>query len=77
MSIDTAELDRIQTQYIQALEQWIAALHYEKALASGNHDEAEIDKWEAAGFQEEAAREKATTAKKNYENALREKFFNF
>ncbi len=77
MSIEHATLDRIQTQYKQALEEWIASIHYEKALASGNHDEAQIDEWEAAHDREEVARNKAKTAKKAYENALRKEFFNF
>jgi hypothetical protein len=36
-----------------------------------------FDSWEAADFQEEAAREKAKSAKKDYESALRHEFFNF
>ena len=38
---------------------------------------ADVDKWEDADFTEEEAREKVKEAKQEYENALREKFFNF
>jgi hypothetical protein len=67
----------MQAAYKEAVEQWIVAIREEEALASVNHSETEIDAWEAADFREEDAREKAKEAKKNYEGALREKFFNF
>ena len=77
MAIETAELDRLQSSYKAAVEEWIAAIRKEEALASADHSEAEIDVWEAAGLAEEEAREKAKEAKKAYEDALREEFFNF
>jgi len=77
MAIEIAELDELQSGYKTAVESWIAAIRQEEALASGNHSETEIDAWEQAGFAEEAAREKAKTAKKAYESKLREEFFNF
>jgi hypothetical protein len=77
MTIATADLDQMQAAYKAAVDQWIAAIHEEEALASSNHSEAEIDTWEAAGFREAEARERAKTAKTRYEAALREKFFDF
>jgi hypothetical protein len=47
-----------------------------KALASVNHSVAQIDKWEAANFKEDDVRKKVKVAKKQYEDALRRKFFN-
>ena len=70
-------LDEKQAAYKAAVEQWVAALREEEALASVNHDVAEVDAWEHAAFREDEARQKAKAAKKEYENALREKFFNF
>ena len=49
----------------------------EEALASVNHTVAEVDKWEDASFKEDALRNKVKTAKKRYEDALREKFCGF
>jgi hypothetical protein len=46
-------------------------------LASVNHSIAEVDKWEAAHFKEDEIRSKVKAAKKQYEDALREKFFGF
>ena len=74
-SIET--LDQLQTDYKAAVEEWIKAIREEEALASTEHSVAEIDQWEAAGFREEEARNKVKAAKKQYEDALREKFFNF
>jgi hypothetical protein len=77
MAVEVSDLNQMQAAYKEAVEQWIKAIREEEALASVDHSEAEIDAWEAADFREEDAREKAKEAKKNYEDALREKFFNF
>jgi energy-converting hydrogenase A subunit M len=77
MSDGTSELDGMQKAYRAAVEEWIAAIEDEEALASVNHSVAEVDKWEAAHFREEEIREKVKIAKKKYEDALREKFFGF
>jgi hypothetical protein len=77
MPVEVSKLDQLQADYKAAVDQWISTIREEEALASVNHSEAEIDSWEAAHFREEDARKKAKEAKKNYEDALREKFFNF
>jgi len=77
MSDENQELDQLQVAYKSAVEAWITAIREEEALASGDHSVAEVDKWEAAHFSEEDARDKAKEAKSAYEDALREKFFGF
>jgi hypothetical protein len=77
MPVEVADLDQMQAAYKIAVDRWIAAIREEEALASVDHSEAEVDAWEAAGFREEDARDKAKQAKKAYEAGLREKFFNF
>jgi len=77
MAIEVAELDALQAKYKSAVDDWVAAIRAEEALASVNHSVAEIDSWEHAAFLEDAARKKAKHAKKVYEDALREEFFNF
>jgi hypothetical protein len=42
-----------------------------------SHSVAEIDKWEAAHFKEDEIRHQVKAAKKDYEDALRQKFFGF
>jgi energy-converting hydrogenase A subunit M len=77
MPSDTSELDQMQDAYQSAVEEWIAAIRQEEALASVNHTVAEVDKWEQAHFREDEIRNKVKAAKKRYEDALREKFFGF
>ena len=77
MENDDLDLDRMQSAYKAAVEEWVAAIREEEALASVNHTVAEIDKWEQAHFREEEVRAKAQAAKKEYEGALRLKFFGF
>ncbi len=75
--VDTSELDQMQAAYKAAVEEWLAAIKQEEALASVNHTIAEVDKWEGAHFAEDDIRSKVKAAKKKYEDALREKFFGF
>lgn len=77
MAEENQELDQMQAAYKAAVDEWINAIREEEALASGDHSVAEVDKWEAAHFREEDARNKAKEAKSEYEDALREKFFGF
>jgi hypothetical protein len=77
MDDNVQELDQLQSAYKAAVEAWIAAIKREEALASVNHSVAELDKWEEAHFAEDDLRSKVKAAKKNYEDALRRKFFNF
>jgi hypothetical protein len=74
---DHLDLDKMQAAYQAVVEEWIAAIRHEEALASVNHTVAEVDKWEAAHFKEDEIRSKVKAAKKRYEDALREKFFGF
>jgi hypothetical protein len=64
MQNDTSELDQMQTAYMAAVEEWIAAIRQEEALASVNHSIAEVDKWEGAHFAEDKIRSKVKAAKK-------------
>jgi len=78
MAIEISELDELQATYKAAVEEWVAAIRHEEALASvADHSVADIDAWEEADTAEDEAREKAKEAKQTYEDALREKFFHF
>jgi hypothetical protein len=67
----------MQAVYKAAVEEWIAAIRQEEALASVNHTVAEVDKWEQAHFAEDEIRDKVKAAKRHYEDALRREFFGF
>ena len=70
-----AALDQLQAAYKAAVEEWVTAIRQEEELASGNHSLAEVDQWEAAHFKEDELRAKVKTAKNEYEDALRRKYF--
>jgi hypothetical protein len=72
-----SELDQTLSAYKSAVEEWIAAIREEEALASVNHTVVEFDQWEAAHFKEDTIRNKVKAAKKHYEEALNRKFFQF
>ena len=71
------DLDKKQNAYKSAVEEWIAAIRKEEALASVDHSVADVDRWEQAHFDEDAIRHTVKAAKKHYEDALREKFYRF
>jgi hypothetical protein len=77
MEAEEVDLDLRQREYKAAVEEWITTIKEEEALASVDHSIAEVDQWEAAGFREEELRKKAKAAKREYEDALRLKFFSF
>jgi energy-converting hydrogenase A subunit M len=77
MQNDTLALDQMRSAYKAAVEEWIAAIKHEEALASVDHSVAEVDQWEQAHFREDEIRSKVKAAKKQYEEALRERFFGF
>ena len=71
------ELDQLQAEYKAAVDNWVAAIREEEALASGNHNVAELDKWEAAHFVEHKRHRDVIYKKRLYEDALRREFFGF
>jgi len=77
MPTETAELDQLQSIYKTAVETWISTIQKEEALASSEHSVADIDQWEGAAELQETAGEEVKAAKRCYEDALRENFFNF
>ncbi len=77
MAVELAELDQKQAEYKAAVDTWINAIREEERLASQDHSVAEVDLWENAGCREEELRNAAKTAKRQYEDALREKFYHF
>jgi hypothetical protein len=77
MAIATEELNTMQANYRTAVAAWIKAIQREEELAARDHSIIEVDEWEQAGFTEEGLRVAAKTAKKQYEDALRQEFYGF
>jgi hypothetical protein len=71
------ELDQLQAEYKAAVDDWVAAIRKEETLASGNHNVAELDQWEAAHFREHKLHREVDYRKRLYENALRREFYGF
>ncbi len=71
------ELDRLQADYKAAVDKWVKAIREEEELASGNHNVAELDNWEAAYFRAAKQQQEAAYRKRLYEDALRREFFGF
>ena len=76
MPDNNTELDQMQATYVAAVEQWIDAIGQEEALASVNHT---IAKWTSGRIRTSTKTKPAIVkdAKRRYEDALRQKFFNF
>ena len=77
MEVGAAELNQRQAAYQAAVDAWKKAIQHEEDLASVEHSVADLDRWEAAGREEENLRQKAKEAKKSYEDGLRSEFFGF
>jgi hypothetical protein len=70
--MDTANLDELRLAYKQAVDQWVIAIRAEEALATPDHSETAWERWDAAGFTEEDAENKAKVARDAYKDGLRE-----
>jgi hypothetical protein len=72
-----AELSSMQKAYKASVNEWVTAIRAEEDLALVDPTVAQVDEWEEAHFKEEEARNKAKTAKKDYEDAIRQDLFCF
>lgn len=73
--MDKAEYDRLRQAYKDAVDQWVATIREEEALATPDHSETAMERWDAAGFKEQDAQKKSLAAKEAYKGALR--MFNY
>ena len=73
--MDNAEYDRLRQAYKSAVDEWVAAIREEEALATPDHSEVAMEHWDAACFKEQDAQKKAVAAKEAYKDALRQ--FNY
>jgi hypothetical protein len=64
-------LHELRATYKQAVDQWVAAIRAEEALATPDHSMTAMEKWDDAHFKEHDAHEKATEARESYKDGLR------
>ena len=69
--MDDLSLDELQQAYKQAVDQWVIAIRTEEALATPDHSEVAMERWDQAGFAEQDAQDKAKHARDRYKDALR------
>jgi hypothetical protein len=65
------DLDQLRLAYKQATDEWVAVIRAEEALATPDHSMIAMEKWDDAHFREEDAHTKATRAREEYKDALR------
>lgn len=73
--MDNSKLDELQQAYKQAVNQWVDAIRAEEALATPDHSEVAMERWDAAGFVEQDAQAKAKQARDAYKDSLRHLHF--
>jgi hypothetical protein len=65
------DLDQLRLAYKNAVDKWIDAIRAEEALATSDHSETTMERWDAAHFREQDAQNKATVAREAYKDGLR------
>jgi hypothetical protein len=66
-----ADLDQLRLAYKKAVDEWVAAIRAEEALATPDHSMIAMEAWDAAHFTEHDAHAKVTEARDAYKDALR------
>jgi len=72
--MENAELDRLRHGYLNAVDEWRAAIRHEEELATPDHTMGDFAAWDRAHLSEESARERAKRARDEYQDALRHVF---
>jgi hypothetical protein len=67
----TAGINELRLAYKKAVDDWVAAIRAEEALATTDHSITTMEKWDAAHFSEQDAQTRATEAREAYKEALR------
>jgi hypothetical protein len=65
------ELDNLRDVYKKAVDNWVAAIRAEEALATPDHSMTAMEKWDDTHFGEQDAQKAATEARDAYKDALR------
>lgn len=65
-------LDELQETYKEAVDRWVAAIRAEEALATPDHSERAMEKWDQADFSVRDAEKEAKDAREAYKEGLRQ-----
>ena len=66
-----ADLDQLRLAYKNAVDEWVAAIRAEEALATSDHSMVAMEHWDAAHFKEHDAHTRANQAREAYKDGLR------
>ena len=69
--MNIADLDQLRLEYQATVDEWVAAIRAEEALATADRSMTAMENWDEAHFREQDAQEKATKAREAYKDALR------
>ena len=75
--MENSNLDELRQAYKHAVDEWVDAIRTEEALATADHSEVAMERWDQAGFAEQDAQEKAKQARDEYKDALRKVNYGF
>jgi hypothetical protein len=65
------DLDQLRLAYKNSVDEWVAAIRAEEALATPDHSMVAMEHWDDAHFKEHDAHESAAKARDAYKDALR------
>lgn len=71
------DLDQLRIAYKNAVDKWVEAIRAEEGLATPNHSETAMERWDEAHFRELDAQSKAETARDAYKDGLRRVNYGF
>jgi hypothetical protein len=75
--MEDIDFDQLQAKYKHAVDEWVAAIEDEEALATPDHSMKQMELWDAAGLRVHDAELTAKKARDIYKNALRLKNYGF
>lgn len=70
-SMSKPNLDDLQATYKQAVDKWVTAIRAEEALATPDHSETAMERWDGADFGVQDAEKQAKEARDAYKEGLR------
>jgi len=71
------DLDQLRFAYKNAVDKWVDAIRAEEALATPDHSETAMERWDDAHFREQNAHNKAAAARDAYKDELRRDNYGF
>jgi hypothetical protein len=70
-TMSQADLDQLRLAYKKVTDDWVNTIRAEEALATPDHSEVAMEKWDAAHLDQHDAHSAATKAREAYKDALR------